>query len=341
MADFARAWGRASLACGVALVVSLPGQAWAEDITTVQTEVSELQRQAAAAAERANDATIEWQQAQQSVLEKQSELTTSQQQLADSQVRLNRMVSTIYRNGGVDPTLLLLATESDNGLVQSWNTMQVVAHQQDYALTKTRAVEQQLARDSESLLKAERRASKARDKILAAQASIDARLQQSTVVLSQLQAQQQQQLLMQQQQLLIQQQQGASDAADSLVQLPDSITKPAVQYALDQVGKPYKAGATGPAAYDSSGLTKAAWKESGVGLPHSVQGQFNATKRVDVTQLAPGDLIFVYGTDEHVGIYTGDGYFVHAADPRQGVVYEKFLTNKWLSEFAGAGRVTP
>ena len=47
--------------------------------------------------------------------------------------------------------------------------------------------------------------------------------------------------------------------------------------------------------------------------------------------------MFIYGTDEHAGIYTGDGYFVHAKSPREGVV-TKLFTNEWMAEFAGAGR---
>lgn len=73
-------------------------------------------------------------------------------------------------------------------------------------------------------------------------------------------------------------------------------------------------------------------------LPHSVKRQFNATERIDITQLQPGDIVFLYGTDQHAGIYTGDGYFVHAKGPREGVVYEKLFTNEYMSQFAGAGR---
>jgi cell wall-associated NlpC family hydrolase len=248
------------------------------------------------------------------------------------------VVSQIYRSGGVDPSLLVLASEAPSGWLATLDTARIIAGQQNSALVRTQVAEQQLVRDQAALEKAERQAEKARNEILDAKAAIDARVQQSSALLSQLQAEQQRQLAEELARQQRQQQEQANEAADTIAELPKSTTKPVVKFAIEQVGKPYKAGATGPDAFDSSGLVKAAWEQAGVTLPHSVQGQFDKTKRVDVTQLAPGDIVFIYGTDEHAGIYTGDGYFVHAKNPREGVVYEKLFTNEWMAEFAGAGR---
>ncbi len=327
-------------AAGMSLALILtPAQGDVEqDIARVQSELSALQRQASAAAEEANTATLEWQQAQQAVADKQAELVATQQSVTDSQNTLNQVVSQIYRNGGIDPTLLVLASDAPSDWLATLDTARIIAGEQNSALTRTQVAEQQLVRDEAALQKAEKRAERARDELLDAKAAIDARVQESTALLSQLQAEQQRQLaeeLAQQQQ---QQQEQANDAVDSISELPDSTTKPVVKYAVKQAGKKFEAGATGPDAFDSSGLVKAAWEQAGVELPHSVQGQYDKTERVDVTQLAPGDIVFIYGTDEHVGIYTGDGYFVHAKGPRDGVVYEKLFTNEWMAEFAGAGR---
>ncbi len=324
-----------------ALILSPVTSAYADieqDISRVQSELSMLQRQAAAAAEQANSATLDWQQAQQAVIDKQAELTSTQQSVTDSQATLNQVVSQIYRSGGVDPSLLVLASEAPSGWLATLDTARIIAGQQNSALVRTQVAEQQLVRDQAALEKAERQAEKARNEILDAKAAIDARVQQSSALLSQLQAEQQRQLAEELARQQRQQQEQANEAADTISELPKSTTKPVVKFAIEQVGKPYKAGATGPDAFDSSGLVKAAWEQAGVKLPHSVQGQYDKTKRVDVTQLAPGDVVFIYGTDEHAGIYTGDGYFVHAKNPREGVVYEKLFTNEWMAEFAGAGR---
>jgi len=328
----------AGMSCAILLV---PGPAQADidsQIAQVQSQLSALQQQAAAAAEEANDATIEWQQAQQAVADKQAELATTQQTLAASQNTLNQVVSQIYRNGGVDPSLLVLASDTPSDWLATLDTARILAGQQNSALVRTEVAEQQLIRDEAALQKAEKKAEKARDDLLDAKAAIDARVAESTALLSQLQVQQQQQLADELARQQEQQQKQAEDAVDQVANLPDSATKPVVKFAIKQAGKPYEAGATGPDAYDASGLVKAAWAEAGVDLPHSVQRQYDRTQRVDITQLAPGDIVFLYGTGKHAGIYTGDGYFVHAKGPRDGVVYEKLFTNEFMSEFAGAGR---
>lgn len=93
----------------------------------------------------------------------------------------------------------------------------------------------------------------------------------------------------------------------------------AVSYALSQVGKSYVMGATGPSAYDCSGLMLAAYQKAGVSVPRTSQAQFGAGSQVSTSDLQPGDLVFYYSGITHVGMYIGDGQIVHAANPRTGV----------------------
>ena len=93
----------------------------------------------------------------------------------------------------------------------------------------------------------------------------------------------------------------------------------AVRYAMAQVGDAYVWGATGPSAYDCSGLTMMAWAQAGVGLPHSSSGQQGSGRRVAESDLQPGDLVFYYSPVHHVGMYIGNGQIVHAANPSSGV----------------------
>ena len=93
----------------------------------------------------------------------------------------------------------------------------------------------------------------------------------------------------------------------------------AVRYAMAQVGDAYVWGATGPSAYDCSGLTMMAWAQAGVGLPHSSSGQQGSGRRVAESELMPGDLVFYYSPVHHVGMYIGNGMIVHAANPSAGV----------------------
>ena len=92
-------------------------------------------------------------------------------------------------------------------------------------------------------------------------------------------------------------------------------------FARAQVGKPYRYGASGPDAWDCSGLTAAAWARGGKSLPHYSVAQYSQSTRITAAQLVPGDLVF-WGSSSspssiyHVAIYVGGGQIVHA--PRTG-----------------------
>ncbi|GAA2406276.1 C40 family peptidase [Streptomyces pulveraceus] len=96
-------------------------------------------------------------------------------------------------------------------------------------------------------------------------------------------------------------------------------------FARAQIGKPYVWGATGPASYDCSGLTQAAWKSAGVDIPRTTWDQVKIGTRVATADLRPGDLVFFYDDISHVGIYKGGGMMIHApkpgADVREESIY--------------------
>ena len=109
----------------------------------------------------------------------------------------------------------------------------------------------------------------------------------------------------------------------------------ALAFAERQIGKPYRFGATGPGAYDCSGLTWAAWRAAGVSLSRTSQSQFQDGVPVSRSDLRPGDLVFFYGSNPgHVAIYAGNGVVVHAPNPRSVVEYAKLST----MPFSGARR---
>jgi hypothetical protein len=101
----------------------------------------------------------------------------------------------------------------------------------------------------------------------------------------------------------------------------------AVAYALAQVGKPYVWGAKGPAAFDCSGLTQAAWAAAGVPISAGTLNQIrDGTPVAGLARLAPGDLLFIPGSfgtaavPRHVGLYIGSGLVVDARSTRKGVI---------------------
>ncbi|MFI8351081.1 NlpC/P60 family protein [Streptomyces sp. NPDC085596] len=90
----------------------------------------------------------------------------------------------------------------------------------------------------------------------------------------------------------------------------------AVRYALDQIGKPYLWGATGPASFDCSGLTSRAWARAGTPIPRTSQEQWARLPHVPLNTLRPGDLVIYFPEATHVALYLGDGKVVQA--PRTG-----------------------
>ncbi|MFE1292730.1 NlpC/P60 family protein [Streptomyces sp. NPDC058751] len=108
---------------------------------------------------------------------------------------------------------------------------------------------------------------------------------------------------------------GASGTAGAATPASNSRAAAAVAYAYSKLGSPYVWGATGPDAFDCSGLTQAAYRSAGVSLPRTTYSQINTGQRVSLSELQPGDLVFFYPGITHVGIYIGDGQMIHAPNP--------------------------
>ena len=109
----------------------------------------------------------------------------------------------------------------------------------------------------------------------------------------------------------------------------------AVAEARRQLGKPYEWGSPGPDSFDCSGLTSWAWRAGGRSLPHSSVAQFGATRRVELEDIQPGDLLFFGSPIHHVAIYAGNGTMIEASETgtpvRTASIYRRDL--------AGVGRV--
>ena len=87
--------------------------------------------------------------------------------------------------------------------------------------------------------------------------------------------------------------------------------------AMQHLGQPYVWGATGPNSFDCSGLVCYVYAQIGVGLPRVTFDQVRCGRAGAPSELAPGDLVF-FRRNNHVGIYLGGGFFIHA--PRTGDV---------------------
>jgi peptidoglycan DL-endopeptidase CwlO len=111
----------------------------------------------------------------------------------------------------------------------------------------------------------------------------------------------------------------------------------ALEYAVEQIGKPYVWGAEGPRSYDCSGLTSQAWAEAGREIPRTSQEQWAQLPRVSLRSLRPGDLVIYFPKATHVAIYLGDGMVVQAPRPGTKVKVSPIASNPLI----GAVRPDP
>ncbi|MFK8025668.1 MAG: NlpC/P60 family protein [Ilumatobacter sp.] len=108
---------------------------------------------------------------------------------------------------------------------------------------------------------------------------------------------------------------------------PSSRASVAVSAALSQQGVPYQFARSSPGvAFDCSGLTKYAWGQAGVYLPHQSRAQAASIPAVSRGSAQPGDLLFYHSPISHVGVYLGNNQIVHA--PNTGSVV-KIVSVNW------------
>jgi peptidoglycan DL-endopeptidase LytF len=118
-----------------------------------------------------------------------------------------------------------------------------------------------------------------------------------------------------------------------------------VDFAMQFLGQPYVWAGNQPGGFDCSGLTQyVAANILGVDITHSTALQIGYGSDVAWDDLQPGDLVFFANTYApgitHVGIYIGDGTFIHAENPGTGVVISSLNDSYYSAHYAGARRLS-
>ena len=111
--------------------------------------------------------------------------------------------------------------------------------------------------------------------------------------------------------------------------------------ALAMVGTPYRFGGSNPSGFDCSGLVHYAYGQLGIPVPRTSRAQRKAVRHVGVSSVRRGDLLF-FDTgwkSGHVGIYVGDGRFVHAPSSGKRVSIEPLTEGYFASRLEAAGRL--
>lgn len=120
-----------------------------------------------------------------------------------------------------------------------------------------------------------------------------------------------------------------------------------IEDAKNHKGGRYVWGGTNPKGFDCSGYVQYLYSKHGIKLPRTALAQSKVGLPIDPNYLKQGDLVF-FMTDKkrnipvtHVGIYVGNGQFIHAASKDRGIIISPLTSGSYADTFVGAKRVLP
>ena len=119
------------------------------------------------------------------------------------------------------------------------------------------------------------------------------------------------------------------------------ISRRVISTAMQYIGVPYVFGGTTPYGFDCSGFVQYVFAHAGISLPRTADVQYEVGLPISTADLMPGDAVFfttyTYGAS-HVGIYLGDGNFIHASSSR-GVTISSLSSAYYSTHYIGARRM--
>jgi peptidoglycan DL-endopeptidase CwlO len=310
----------AGLAASIASIVMPAGAGAAPrpTLVEVQRQVDALHHEAEVSSEAMNSAQVQLDAVNARMSALKATADRQLQVVADLQKHLGSFAAAQYRTSGLGETVQLIFSDSPEDLAQGLATVNALGLHEQAQLRRVLAARQQLADDQAAVAAQARQAKTIKDQLAAQRRTLMGRMAAAEALLAQLTAEQRAQLAAQQR--------AQARASRSASRTPITYTGPvsgraaiAVKTAYAQLGDPYVYGASGPSAFDCSGLTMYSWAAAGVYLPHSSSAQYGYGRHVSRSELQPGDLVFFYSPISHVGIYIGGGRIIHAPYPGRSV----------------------
>lgn len=121
---------------------------------------------------------------------------------------------------------------------------------------------------------------------------------------------------------------------------PVQVGERAAAIAISQVGVPYRYGGNSTTGFDCSGLVQYSYARAGKNVPRTTGQQWSAVRTVQRSDLRAGDLLFfsIEGKMSHVGMYIGNGEFVHAPSSGRTVTTASLNSAYYSKAFLRAGR---
>ena len=317
---------RSAVATVVFLVTGLalawPAAAYAKPrpgMDALRQQADQLNNQLEQLTEQYNGLKVRLQQAQRAALIAKKTWQHESKALKTVQEQIGRLAAMRYMNGGSDNAPALFSASNPQALLDQAATLHYFTQQDDTQVLMLTRVLQNAQRAGMDAQDRAMRAAQLKTELLQKKLSIRKMLDRARKPL-------------------------LKDAVDRagrgepIPNIPGGPVKAigAIRAALSQLGVPYVwGGATPGRGFDCSGLTMWAYRQVGVNLPHYGGDQWNAGIHVSRSDLEPGDLVFFYSDIHHMGMYIGNGKFVHAPHTGDRVRIADLATRP----FAGAVRV--
>lgn len=287
----------------------------APSLTQIQAQVNDLEAEATAAAEGAQEAKVKLASLQRNLQGIQAQAEIQGKNVDAISRSLGAIAVSQYKSGSLSESLELLFSSDPALYLSSAGALESITRRKSIQLKKLQSATQAL--NATSLTVADRLAQvKSLEKKLAQQsATAQAKLVKAEKLLANLKKEDRERLAR------LAREREDADQAKSIKQaknlnVASGRSGLAIKFAFKQIGDRYVFGADGMINWDCSGLTMRAFQTAGVNLPHSSAAQSRMGKSIPFSKKKPGDLVFFGSPVSHVGIYIGGGKMVHA--PRSG-----------------------
>jgi len=305
-----------ALCAAVAMIGALtaPVAQAALTLAQIQSQVRQLQEDAAAAAEGAQAAKVQLATLTKRLNGIKQEAAAQGETVAALKKSLGTIAIEQYKAGGLSQGLELLFSANPELYLSSAGSLESITRAKSTQLRKFEAAQQRLnattltVNDKLALVKA------AQARFAQKSAQAKAKLASAEKILAKLKKEDRARLAA----LAAAEEdadQASSKAYASSAGAISGRAGIAIRYALKQIGDRYVFGAAGTITWDCSGLTMRAYQQAGVSLPHSSAAQSRYGRSVSYSSAKPGDLLFYGRPISHVAIYLGGGKMVHAPRP--------------------------
>ncbi len=328
-----------------ALVLSASGYAPADTVQDKKQQVEQIKNEVQAidsrldiVVEQYNTAVLRAEQNRAAIQHNEANIAAMQEQIKERQAILGARLREMYMTGNTDVLEVLTDCKSVDDLISNVSLARRISDYDVGIIQSVSTSRDELAAANQELEARKAELQTSLSDVASQKAGIESELARRKDLLAGVESEVN---------ALIQQEQARQAAQPRPTtpspgrNLPNYSTPPpnpnapeVVRIAYAQLNKPYVYAGSGPNVFDCSGLVMYCYAQVGVYLPHSSYAQKDCGSRVEYADLQPGDLVFFHGYG-HVGMYIGDGNFIHA--PQTGDVV-KISDLGRRSDFCGACR---